>query len=97
MESVAPHWKQMAVAMGFSVARFKSIEKGEHYQPDDASFEIFSCWLQGEHDLRPPTWEFLIQCLKEANILDIAEMLSNLQIVSFNSTGIYHLIYTVKH
>ena len=82
MESVAPQWKQMAVALGFSVARIKSIEKGEHYKPDDASFEIFSCWLEGEHDLKPSTWDVLIQCLKQANLLDIAEMLSNLQIVS---------------
>ena len=86
MESVAPHWKQMAVALGFSVARIKSIEKGEHYQPFDASLKIFSCWLVGEHDLKSPTWEVLIQCLRQANLLDIAEMLNNLQIVSFNST-----------
>ena len=83
VETVAPYWKKMAIALGFSVARIKSIEKGEHYQPDDASFEIFSCWLEGEHDLKPPTWDVLIQCLKQANLLDIAEMLSNIQIVSF--------------
>ena len=85
MESVAPQWKQMAVALGFSVARIKSIEKGEHYQPDDASFEIFSRWLEGEHDLKPPTWEVLIQCLMQANILDIAKMLNNIQIVSLST------------
>ena len=83
MESVASHWKQMAVALGFSVAKIKSIEKGEHYQPDDASFEIFSRWLEGEHDLKPPTWEVLSQCLKQASLLDIAEMLSYLHIVRF--------------
>ena len=83
MERVAPQWKQMAIAFGFSVARIKSIEKGEHYQPDDASFEIFSCWLEGEHDLKPPTWDVLIQCLKQASLLNIAEKLSNIQIVSF--------------
>ena len=83
MESVAPQWKKMAVALRFSVARIKSIEKGEHYQPDDASFEIFSRWLEGEHDLKPPTWEVLSQCLKQASLLDIAEMLSYLHIVRF--------------
>ena len=85
METVAPQWKQMAIALGFSVARIKSIEKGAHYQPDNASFEIFSCWLEGEHDLKPPTWNVLIWCLKQANLLDIAEMLliSNIQFVSF--------------
>ena len=83
MGRVAPQWKQMAIALGFNEARIKSIEKREHYQPDDASFEIFSCWLEGEHDLKPPTWDVLIQCLTHANLLDIAEMLSNIQVVSF--------------
>ena len=84
MESVAPQWKQMAIALGFSVARIKSIETSKLRQTDDASFEIFSCWLEGEHDLKPPTWDVLVQCLKQANLLDIAEMLSNIQIVSLN-------------
>ena len=84
MESVAPQWKKMAVALGFSVARIKSIEKSKQHQTDDASFEIFSCWLEGEHDLKPPTWDVLVQCLKQANLLDIADMLSNIQIVSLN-------------
>lgn len=88
MESVAPQWKQMAVALGFSVARIKSIEKGEHYQPDDASFEIFSCWLEGEHGLKPPTWEVLIQCLRQGNFLDQAEMLDNIQIVSYSTMSV---------
>ena len=83
MERVAPQWEQMAIAFGFSEARIKIIEIGEHYQPYKASFEIFSCWLQGEHDLKPPTWDVLIQCLKQANLFDIAEMLSNIQVVSF--------------
>ena len=84
MESVAPHWKQIAIALGFSVARIKSIEKSKQCQTDDASLEMLSCWLQGEHDLKPPTWEVLIQCLKRANLLDVAELLSNIQIVSLN-------------
>ena len=92
MESVAPHWKQVAVALGFNLARIKSIEKGVHYQPDDASFEIFSSWLQGERDLKPPTWEVLIQCLRQANLLDIAEMLSNIKIVSSHHDII--IVYT---
>ena len=82
MESVAPQWKQMAIALGFSVVRIKSIEKSKQCQTDDASFEMFSCWLEGEHDLKPPTWDVLIQCLKQANLMDIVEMLNNLQIVS---------------
>ena len=92
MKAVAPQWKQMAVALGFSAARIKSIES-EHYRPDDASFKIFSCWLEGEHNLKPPTWDVLIRCLKQANLLDLAEMLSNIQIVSFmHATNFQNLI-----
>ena len=86
MESVAPQWELIAVALGFSVARIKSIDKSKHYQTDDATFEMFSRWLEGEHDLKPPTWDVLIRCLKEVNLLDLAETLSNIQIVSFDIT-----------
>ena len=96
MESVAPQWKQMAIALGFSVARTESIEKSKHYRTDDASFDMFSCWLEGEHDLKPPTWDVLIQCLKQANLLDLAEMLSNIQIVSFNINSIL-VTYTMPY
>ena len=83
MESVSSQWKQMAVALGFSIEKIKSIEKSKQYQTDDASFEIFSCWLEGGHDLKPPTWDTLISCLKQANLLDIADRLCNIEIVSF--------------
>ena len=84
MESVAPQWELIAVVLGFSVARIKSIDKSKHYQTDDATFEMFSRWLEGEHDLKPPTWDVVIQCLKEANLLDLAETLSNIRIVRFD-------------
>ena len=83
MEKVAPKWKRVAAFLGFNADRIESIEKGEYYKLEDATFEMFSRWLKGEHDLKPPTWDVLIQCLKQANLLDIAEMLSNIQIVSF--------------
>ena len=83
METVAPKWKKVATAIGFNEARIEAVDKGEHYKPEDATFEMFSRWLKGEHNLKPVTWKALAQCLKDANFQDIADkILSNIQIVS---------------
>ena len=88
----------MAIALGFSLPRIKSIEKDTHYMPEDASLEMFFCWLEGEYDLKPPTWEVLIQCLKQANLLYIGEMLSNaIKIVSFHACCVkYSLMQSIN-
>ena len=78
---VAPHWKKFATALCFNQARIKSVEMGSHYQPEDACREIFSSWLDGVHDLKPVTWNSLIQCLKElkeAKVVEAVDMLSNM-------------------
>ena len=83
METVAPKWKQVATAIGFNEARIKAVDEGEHCKPEDATFEMFCRWLNGEHNLKPVTWDTLIQCLKEANLQDVAETLCiNIQTVS---------------
>ena len=82
METIAPKWKDVAVAMGFNKERIESIEKDEHYKQEEATREMFGRWLKGEHDLKPVTWDVLIQCLKQAKLPDIAKMLSNIQFVS---------------
>ena len=82
METVAPVWKKIATAIGFNEARIKAIDEGEHCNPKDATFEMFSRWLKGEHNLKPVTWDVLAQCLKDANFQFIADMLCNIQIVS---------------
>jgi hypothetical protein len=82
METVVPKWKKVAAAFGFNKERIEAIEEDEHYKQEKATFEMFGRWLKGEHDLKPMTWDTLIQCLKDVNLLDIAKMLSNTQIVS---------------
>ena len=82
METVASKWKKVATAIGFNEARIEAVDKGEHYKPEDATFEMFSRWLMGEHNLKPVTWNALAQCLKDANFQDIADMICNIQIVS---------------
>ena len=73
----------MAAAIGFNKERIEAIEEDEHYKQEKATFEMFGRWLKGGHDLKPVTWDTLIQCLKETNLQDITKTLSNIQIVSY--------------
>ena len=72
-------WKNIAITLGFSRANIKGIEMSYHYQPEDATLEMFIQWLKGAHsELKPATWSTLIQSLKDVKLTDIAAMLSNL-------------------
>ena len=83
MERVTPKWKQVAIALGFNGSRIESIEMGAPWRPEDACLKMFTGWLAGDHDLRPPTWEVLIQSLRAANLSEIADLLKFIEIVSF--------------
>ena len=73
MESVAVKWKDVAAALGFNGSRINSLEADVHHMSEDASREMFIKWLSGEHDLRgPTTWATLVQCLREARLVQIA-------------------------
>ena len=86
MKEVAPEWDEVAVALGFDGARIETIKKGAHYQPKEACHEMFMEWLDGGHDLQPPTWDVLIQSLTAANLTEIAYLLNHtIEIVSFTS------------
>ena len=59
-------WKNVAITLGFSRANIKGIEMSCHYQPEDATLEMFRQWLKGAHsELKPATWSTLIQSLKD--------------------------------
>ena len=78
-ESVTPDWKNVAITLGFNHANIKGIEMSCHYQPEDATLEMFRQWLKGANrDLKPATWSTLIQSLKDVKLNEIAAMLSNL-------------------
>ena len=83
MEKVIPKWKQMAIALGFNGSRIEAIEMGALRQPEDACLKMFTDWLAGGHDLRPPTWGVLIQSLRAANLPEIADLLKFVESVSF--------------
>ena len=83
MEKVVPKWKQVAIALGFNGPRIEAIEMGAPWRPEDACLKMFTGWLAGGHDLRPPTWDILIQSLRAANLPEIADLLKLIEIVSF--------------
>ena len=56
---------------------------------------MFTEWLDGDHDLQPPTWDVLIQSLRAANLTEIADLLSRtIEIVRFN---LIQLVITIKN
>ena len=84
MEKVAPKWDEVAIALGFDGARIQTMKMGAHYQPRSACRNMFTDWLAGGHDLKPPTWDALIQSLRAARLTEIADLLYHkIEIVSF--------------
>jgi hypothetical protein len=83
MERVVPKWKQVAIALGFNGSRIEAIDMVAHYTPQYACLEMFTDWLAGGHDLKPPTWDALIQSLRAANLQEIADLLKSIDIVSY--------------
>ena len=76
IERVAPDWKDLAIALGFDQSRIKTIEKDYRGSMDEACQEMFMRWLDGEHDLTQPcTWNTLINRLKRAAFIDVANSL----------------------
>ena len=67
IEIIAAKWEKLAIRFGFDESRISNIKRGAFFQPEDACLKMFMRWLNGEHDLKPPTWYNLIQCLEETN------------------------------
>ena len=67
IERIAAEWEVLAYALRFDEPRIKIINRKVWYQPEEACFEMFTRWLDGEHDLQPPTWHSLIQCLERTD------------------------------
>ena len=63
IQTVAPNWQRLAMALGFDGPRIMTIKKDSFHQTEDACCHMFFRWLAGEHDLKPPTWGTLIECL----------------------------------
>ena len=66
IETVAAEWEVLAYTLRFDEPRIKIINREFWRQPEEACIGMFTRWLNGEHDLEPPTWHSLIQCLERA-------------------------------
>ena len=67
VETVAADWEVLARTLGFDESRIRIINRECWRQLEEACFAMFSKWLDGEHDLEPPTWYSLIQCLERTH------------------------------
>ena len=75
IESVAPKWKHVAVALGFAIHRIRAIERDCPLNMKKA-YMMFMRWLDGEPGLHPRTWDSLIMCLRHAALTDVADRLT---------------------
>lgn len=78
METIAPRWKQLAIALGFDQSRIKSIERNSHYKTEDASLSTLIRWRNGEHDLKLCTWANLILALQACGERALANSLKSI-------------------
>ena len=67
MESVASEWEELATKFGFEETRIRNIKRGARFKLEDSCFNMFIRWLNGEYDLKPPTWYNLVQCMEETD------------------------------
>ena len=80
IETIAYDWQSVAIALGFDGPRIKNIEKDHPNQCEDASCDMLSRWLHGEHDLHGPlTWDTLIGCLEQAEMMELAKKVRHSQ------------------
>ena len=77
-DSVAPYWKELAIALGFDGPRIEVIDQKSHRNPEEACREVFIRWLDGDYDLKPVTWDSLIRCLIHAGLVDVADLLKEI-------------------
>ena len=78
MESIAPRWKQLAIALGFDQSRINSIKQNSHYKTEDACLSMLMRWQNGEHDLKPYTWANLILALQACGERALANSLKSI-------------------
>ena len=75
IESIADQWRELAKALGFET---HAIDHMANTYPSDygASCEMFSRWLGAEENLAlPASWTTLIQCLIDAGLVELAEII----------------------
>lgn len=72
MEEVAPKWKNFAILLGFTGSKIMSIDRGVQRDPEDACREMFISWLEGGSNLKPVSWDSIIECLTDTGLSEVA-------------------------
>ena len=75
MHEVTPHWKEVAITLGFDGPGIEAIDQTAFRNPEDACHEMFVRWLDEDNGLVPVTWGTLIQGLIDAGLVDVADSL----------------------
>ena len=60
MDAIAPRWKKLGIALGFSGPQLDSIERSKLKDVEDCCLELLEQWLQGRVVGRPLTWRTLL-------------------------------------
>ena len=78
IETAAPSWRRLALALNFSSAAADAIEIGSFYQPVRACESSLSRWLTEAPTGQPVCWASLLQALRHADLTTLA---SDLELV----------------
>ena len=77
IDTVAPEWEELAMAMGFPAHVIGTIRRNHIHDAKGATLQIFTQWLEGKSSVAV-SWESLVDCLHQAEFsnvsLDIQEL-----------------------
>ena len=77
IDEVAARWKSLGIALSFEKYQLDNIKKN-HQSVEDCCQELLGQWLEGASNSNKPTvtsWEKLLQAMKEARCLTVAQVL----------------------
>ena len=70
MDTVAPEWEELAIAMGFPAHELKTIRRDNVRDAKRATLHIFTQWL-GDYSTSV-SWGSLVDCLDQAGFSNVA-------------------------
>lgn len=78
IDEIAYKWDDVAIALGFDWPAIERIRRDTFYQTQKATVKMFTEWLDDNNDLRNPvSWSTLIECLREAELAETAQLLES--------------------
>ena len=78
IEVITPRWKVAALDIGFGDSRIRTIEQDSPFSAEYACIDMFRRWRAGGHDLKPCTWQVLIEYCQNIGEKSLAKSLKSL-------------------